>query len=252
MTPITAPQPVATGAGRRECPGRRARAAAAAPHVRARAPEPVTTTREGGRRAVRASAALPGPLVSRVRDSWPNPGLGPLALSRGAWRPPSSTSCWRPPPGIAFGERLRWGEGACRDGGCLEGFRQRPMPWRPDPQRSRMWRCPAPDGPQPAWCPISWSAGASGKALRGDSDEGSHDAVHRGGQSPRAARRRSRRPRRTAKQASVSRADPSAVLYRTVRTLPNEPLPSAMLSTTLLDARRSCRPRSGSRACRWQ
>jgi hypothetical protein len=44
----------------------------------------------------------------------------------------------------------------------------------------------------------------------------------------------------------LSRA-PSAVRYRIVRTRPNEPLPSAMLSTTLLAARRSCRAKSASR-----
>src|SRR5580704_16056382 len=49
------------------------------------------------------------------------------------------------------------------------------------------------------------------------------------------------------RHASVSRADPSAVRYLTVRTRPNEPLPSAMLSTTLLAARLSCLARSASR-----
>jgi hypothetical protein len=48
------------------------------------------------------------------------------------------------------------------------------------------------------------------------------------------------------RQANDSRADPNSVRYRTVRTRPNEPLPSARLSTTLLAARRSCRARSES------
>ena len=60
----------------------------------------------------------------RIPDSGPYLGLV------GAWRPPSSTSGWSPPPGIAFGERLRCREGAGRDGGCLEGVRQRPRHWR--------------------------------------------------------------------------------------------------------------------------
>jgi hypothetical protein len=43
----------------------------------------------------------------------------------------------------------------------------------------------------------------------------------------------------TSRHASVSRADPSAVRYRASRVPPCDPLPSAMLSATLLAALRS-------------
>ncbi len=66
VTPITAPQPVVT-APASPAVGTTSPAATGS-HAHGQLAE-VATTREGGRRAVRARAALPGPLESRVRDS---------------------------------------------------------------------------------------------------------------------------------------------------------------------------------------